>query len=130
MHVHRHCIRITCRLFCLNIIYRTLKGMVQYRSAGLPVFCNSSATPLPLSPIGCIQILTYLIWGILGAAIFVCVIRSCDLFDWFIDEQAGLQIDCGHTLKLGKVGHLFNSYSYYLYFFLFRNLVIRADFGF
>ena len=37
-----------------------------------------------LSPIGRIQILTYLIWGILGAAIFDCIIRSCDLFDWFI----------------------------------------------
>ena len=37
-----------------------------------------------LSPIVRIQILTYLIWGILGAAIFDCVIRSCDLFDWFI----------------------------------------------
>ena len=37
-----------------------------------------------LSPIGHIQILTYLIWGILGATIFDCVIRSCDLFDWFI----------------------------------------------
>ena len=37
-----------------------------------------------LSPIGRIQILTYLIWRILGAAIFDCVIRSCDLFNWFI----------------------------------------------
>ena len=34
--------------------------------------------------IGRIEILTYLIWGTLGAAIFVCVIRSCDLFDRFI----------------------------------------------
>ena len=37
-----------------------------------------------LSPIGRIQILTYLIWGFLGAAIFDCIIRSCDLFYWFI----------------------------------------------
>ena len=80
--------------------------MVQYRSAGLPVFRYTSvnrATPFPLSPIGRIQILIYLIWGILGAAIFDCVIRSCDLFDWFIDEQAGFQLVCGHRLKLGKV---------------------------
>ena len=42
-----------------------------------------------LSPIGRIQILTYLIWGILGAAIFDCVIRSCDLFDWFIQTCFG-----------------------------------------
>ena len=89
--------------------------MVQYRSAGYPVFRYTSvtrATPLPLSPIGRIRILTYLFWGILGAAIFDCVIRSCDLFDWFTDEQAGFQLDCGHRLKLGKVDHLFNSYSY------------------
>ena len=106
--------------------------MVQYRSAGLPVFRYTSvnrATLLPLSPIGRIQILTYLIWGILSAAIFDCVIRSCDLFDWFIDEQAGFKLDCGHRLKLEKVDHLFSSYSYYLYF-LFPNLVFRADFGF
>ena len=38
----------------------------------------------PLSPIGRIQILTYLIWGFLGAAILDCIIRSCDLFYWFI----------------------------------------------
>ena len=37
-----------------------------------------------LSPIGRIKILTYLIWGFLGAAILDCIIRSCDLFDWFI----------------------------------------------
>ena len=43
----------------------------------------------PLSPIGRIQILTYLIWGILGAAIFDCVIRSCDVFDWFIRTCLG-----------------------------------------
>ena len=36
---------------------------------------------LSLSLIGRIQILTYLILGILDAAIFDCVIRSCDLFD-------------------------------------------------
>ena len=34
----------------------------------------------PLSPIGRIKILTYLIWGFLGAAIFDCIIRSCDFF--------------------------------------------------
>ena len=45
-------------------------------------------------------------------------IRSCGLFDWFTDEQACFQLDCGHRLKLGKVDHLFNSYSYYLYFFI------------
>ena len=56
--------------------------------------------------------LAYLIWGILGAAIFDCVIRSCDLFGWFIDEQEGFQLACGHRLKLWKVDHLFNSYSY------------------
>ena len=38
----------------------------------------------PLSPIGRIKILTYLIWGYFGAAIFDCIIRSCDLFYWFI----------------------------------------------
>ena len=43
----------------------------------------------PLSPIGRIQILTYLIWGILGAPIFDCVIRSCDLFDLFIRNCFG-----------------------------------------
>ena len=37
-----------------------------------------------LSPIGRIKILTYLIWGFLGADIFDCIIRSCDLFYWFI----------------------------------------------
>ena len=95
----------------------------------IPLYFGTRATLLPLSPIGRIQILTYLIWGILGAAKFDCIIRSCNLFDWFIDEQAGFQLDCGHRLKLGKVDHLFNSYSYYLYF-LFPNLVFRADFGF
>ena len=39
-----------------------------------------SALISPLSPIGSIQILT----GILGSAIFDCVIRSCNLFDWHI----------------------------------------------
>ena len=107
--------------------------MVQYRSAGLPVFRYTSvnrATPLPLPLIGRIQILTYIIWGILGAAIFDCVIRSCDLFDWFIDEQAGFQLDCGHRLKLGKVDHLLNSYSYYLYFYFpiwFSELTLGSD---
>ena len=42
-----------------------------------------------LSPIGRIQILTYLIWGFLGAAIFDCIIRSCDLFYWFIRTCLG-----------------------------------------
>ena len=44
---------------------------------------------LTLSPIGRIQILTYLIWGFLGAAIFDCIIRSCDLFYWFIRTCLG-----------------------------------------
>ena len=42
-----------------------------------------------LSPIGRIKILTYLIWGFLGAAIFDCIIRSCDLFYWFIRTCLG-----------------------------------------
>ena len=42
-----------------------------------------------LSPIGRIQILTYLIWGFLGAAIFDYIIRSCDLFYWFIRTCLG-----------------------------------------
>ena len=42
-----------------------------------------------LSPKGCIKILTYLIWGFLGAAIFDCIIRSCDLFNWFIRTCLG-----------------------------------------
>ena len=46
-------------------------------------------TPPPLSPIGRIQILTYLIWGFLGAAIFDCIIRSCDLFYWSIRTCLG-----------------------------------------
>ena len=50
----------------------------------------------------CVSRQCYLIWGILGAAIFDCIIRSCELFDWFTDEQAGFQLDCGHRLKLGK----------------------------
>ena len=33
---------------------------------------------MSLSPIGLIKILTYLIWGFLGAAIFDCIIGSCD----------------------------------------------------
>ena len=43
----------------------------------------------PLSPIDRIKILTYLIWGFLGAAIFDCIIRSCDLFYWFIQTCLG-----------------------------------------
>ena len=43
----------------------------------------------PLSPIGRIKRLTYLIWGFLGAAIFDCIIRSCDLFYWFIRTCLG-----------------------------------------
>ena len=42
-----------------------------------------------LSPIGRIKILTYLIWGFLGAAILDCTIRSCDLFYWFIRTCLG-----------------------------------------
>ena len=45
--------------------------------------------PIPLSPIGCIKILTYLILGFLGATIFDCIIRSCDLFYWFIRTCLG-----------------------------------------
>ena len=92
--------------------------MVQCKSAALPVFRYTSvnrAAPLPLSLIGRIQIL---IWGILGAAIFDCVIRSSDLFNWFIDEQAGFQLYCGQRLKLGKADHFDNSYYFYLYFFI------------
>ena len=44
---------------------------------------------LALSPIGRIKILTYLIWGFLGAAIFDCIIRSCDLFYLFIRTCLG-----------------------------------------
>ena len=43
----------------------------------------------PLSSIGRIKILTYLIWGFLGAAILDCIIRSCDLFYWFIRTCLG-----------------------------------------
>ena len=42
-----------------------------------------AAMPM-LSQIDRIKILTYLIWGFLGATIFDCIIRSCDLFYWFI----------------------------------------------
>ena len=42
-----------------------------------------------LSPIGRIKILTYLIWGFLGAAILDCHIGSCDLFYWFIRTCLG-----------------------------------------
>ena len=42
-----------------------------------------------LSPIGRIKILTYLIWRFLGEAIFDCIIRSCDLFYWFIQTCLG-----------------------------------------
>ena len=35
------------------------------------------------------QILTNLIWGTMGTAIFDCVIRSCDLFNWFIQTYFG-----------------------------------------
>ena len=44
---------------------------------------------LALSPIGRIKILTYLIWGFLGAAIFDCIIRSCDIFYWFNRTSLG-----------------------------------------
>ena len=44
---------------------------------------------MALSPIGHIKILTYLILGFLGAAIFDCIIRSCDLFYWFIRTCLG-----------------------------------------
>ena len=54
----------------------------------LPISLSESPRK-PLSPIGRIKILTYLIWGILGAAIFDCIIRSCDLFHWFIRTCLG-----------------------------------------
>ena len=52
----------------------------------------ASKTDWPLSPIGRIKILTYLIWGFLGATIFACIIRSCDLFYWFIRTCLGLTV--------------------------------------
>ena len=97
--------------------------MVQYRSAGLtciPLYfgnsCNSIAiiSDRPHSNTELSDL------GNLGCSHIYCVIRSCDLFDWFTDEQIGFQLDCGHRLKLGKVDHLFNSYSYYLSFFYFQ----------
>ena len=39
--------------------------------------------------IGHIKILTYLIWEFLGAAILDCIIRSCDLFYWFVRTCLG-----------------------------------------
>ena len=65
-HKHHNVLMISS-LLIVNALY-------PYITLGFP----------PLSPIGRIQILTYLIWGILDAAIFDCLIRSCDLFDWFI----------------------------------------------
>ena len=50
---------------------------------------KSTSAVTALSPIGRIKILTYLIWGFLGAAIFYCIIRSCDLFYWFIRTCLG-----------------------------------------
>ena len=50
---------------------------------------TTSVIETALSPICRIQILTYLIWGFLGAAIFDCIIRSCDLFYWFIRTCLG-----------------------------------------
>ena len=50
---------------------------------------NKGLSNHTLSPIGRIKILTYLIWGFLGAAIFDCIIRSCDLFYWFIRTCLG-----------------------------------------
>ena len=47
---------------------------------------------IALSPIGRIKILTYLIWGFLGAAIFDCIIGSCDLFYWFIRTCLGTTV--------------------------------------
>ena len=52
-----------------------------------PTVAASSVTAL--SPIGRIKILTYLIWGFLGAAILDCHIGSCDLFYWFIRTCLG-----------------------------------------
>ena len=53
-----------------------------------PDAANKLSFP-PLSPTGRIKILTYLIWERLGAAIFDCIIRSCDLFYWFIRTCLG-----------------------------------------
>ena len=63
----------------------------------------------PLSPIGRIKILTYLIWGFLGAALFDCIIRSCDLFYWFSDDldwgQQISEISSKATKMLGFLRH-------------------------
>ena len=50
---------------------------------------RSSKSVKSLSPIGRIKILTYLIWVFLGAAILDCIIRSRDLFYWFIRTCLG-----------------------------------------
>ena len=46
-------------------------------------------TSRTLSPIGRLKILTYLIWGFLGAAMFDRIIKSRDLFYWFIRTCLG-----------------------------------------
>ena len=59
----------------------------QFHSLKAHGYCNSSF--ISLSSISRIKILTYLNWGFLGAAIFDCIIRSCDLFYWFIRTCLG-----------------------------------------
>ena len=105
--------------------------MVQYRSAGyIPLYFGNSCISITIFSDRPHSNTDVSDWGILGAVIFDCIIRSCDLFDWFIDEQAGFPLDCEHRLKLGKVDHLFNSYSYYLYFctpIWFSELTLGSD---
>ena len=55
----------------------------------LGYFMGDPGPCLTLSPIGRIKILTYLIWGSVGAAMFDCIIGSCDLFYWFIPTCLG-----------------------------------------
>ena len=75
---------------------RIIQGLFQFSSTqfnilsvNLLLFLPETAIRKSLSPIGCIKILTYLIWGFLGAAILDCIIRSCDLFYWFIRTCLG-----------------------------------------
>ena len=69
--------------------------MAGYRVDSRQLYINNDVTRNQpkgfgaLSPIGRIKILTYLIWGILGAAILDCHIGSCDLFYWFIRTCLG-----------------------------------------
>ena len=69
-------------------LFITLCNIYIYQETTVPGVKYQPFIP-PLSPIGRIKILTYLIWGFLGAAIFDCIIRSCDLFYWFIRTCLG-----------------------------------------